>query len=268
MFSVFGFSQEELKKENDSVSKNKLAVVIDFANRYIWRGQSWGGNYAVVQPTIEYKISKKITVGTWATHNFQNKYFYPDQERFYKGYQEIDFYVNYEINNCLSLKVWDYYWPSVEKVEGVDNGFFNYKKNGSKTVDFNANFDFEKVWKPVTFTISTLLAGNDYRYDTNGNTKQNFTTYIEAGYTFEAFKKIEMNSVLGMVINNQAGYYTAGNYEKPSLINFSLKATKEIISYKKYVVPVFVNYVHNASSKNTATFGKNFLLFGMSLKYN
>lgn len=268
MFSVISFSQEELKIENDSISEKKISIVVDVVNRYIWRGQSWGGNYAVIQPNIEYKISNKCTFGTWATHNFKNKYFYPDNETYYKGYQEIDFYLDFKVNKYLSLKIWDYYWPSVEKVEGIDNSYFNYSKNGTKTVDFNVNFDFEEVWKPITFTISTLLAGNDFRYDDFGNAKQNFTTYVEAGHTFETFKKIEVNSTIGFVLNNQAGYYTAGSYENPSLINLSLKATKEIYSHKKYAIPVFVNYVHNASSKNTETFGKNFLLFGMSLKYN
>lgn len=254
--------------ENDSISPKKLSVSVDFVSRYIWRGQSWGGNYAVVQPTVEYKISNKFTLGTWATHNFQKKYFYPDEETFYKGYQEIDFYATYEINDLLSLKIWDYYWPSVQKVEGIDNSYFNYGKNGSKTVDFNVNFDFEKMGQPLTLSISTLLAGNDFRYDTEGKAKQNFTTYLEAGHTFELYKKIEINSVLGLVINNQAGYYTAGNYDRPSLVNVSLKATKELVLSHDYVIPFFVNYVHNASSKNTANFGKNFLLFGMSLKYN
>lgn len=217
---------------------------------------------------MEYKISNVFTVGTWATHNFQKKYFYPDGETFYKGYQEIDFYVNYSVNEYLSLKIWDYYWPAVEKVEGVENNYFNYSKNGSKTVDFNVNFDFEEVGQPITFTISTLVAGNDFRYDSNGNAKQNFTTYLEAGHTFELFKTVEMNSLLGLVLNNQAGYYTAGSYERPSLVNVSIKASKAIYSNGKYAIPVFLNYVHNAASKNTETFGKNFLLFGMSLKYN
>jgi hypothetical protein len=237
-------------------------------NRYIWRGQSWGGNYLVVQPTVEYKVSKKITLGTWATHNFKKEYYYPDNETYYKGYQEVDLYVNYEITNYLSLKLWDYYWPSVQKIEGVNNSYFNYGKNSSKTIDFNVNFDFEKIGQPITVTSSTFLAGSDFKYDDLGNAKQNYTTYLEVGYTFATYKKIEVNSVVGAVINNQAGYYTAGDYDHPSFINFSLKATKEIFTHKKYSIPVFINYVHNAASKNTETFGKNFLLFGTALKYN
>lgn len=268
MFSVFNFSQVELKTEKDSLSENNLSIVVDVVNRYIWRGQSWGGNYTAIQPTIEYKISKKITFGTWATYNFKKEYFYPDGSTYYKGYQEIDLYLNYKITDILSLKIWDYYWPSVQKISGVNNSYFNYSNNSSKTIDFNVIFDFEKIGKPITFTVSTFLAGSDYRINTEGKYKQNYTTYLEVGHTSTFLKKIKLNSVVGLVINNQAGYYSAGNYKKPSFVNLSLKATKDIFSHRNYVIPIFLNYVHNASSSNTETFGRNFFLFGMSLKYN
>ena len=53
-----------------------------------------------------------------------------------------------------------------------------------------------------------LVAGNDYCYDSNGeNAKQNFTIYLELGYTFTFFEKssmkvlqgIELDSVIGVV---------------------------------------------------------------------
>lgn len=266
--SNLSFLQAQNTIENDSLSNDKISVLIEVVNRYIWRGQSWGGDYVVVQPTLEYQLSKKITIGTWATHNFKKDYFYPNSNEFYKGYQEVDLYFNYEVNDFLSVKVWDYYWPSVEKVSGVSNDFFNYGKTGSKTVDLNLIFDLEKVWIPFTFTISTLVAGNDFRYDTNAKAKQNFTTYLEAGYIFETFSDVEINPVVGLVLNNEAGYYTYADYDKPSFVNLSVKATKEIYSHQKLSIPVYVNYVHNAASQNTEIFGKNYLLFGIAVKYN
>ena len=53
--------------------------------------------------------------------NFKHDYFYPDEVTVGKGYLEIDFYATYQINNFLQFQVWDYYWPSVKKVEGIDN---------------------------------------------------------------------------------------------------------------------------------------------------
>jgi hypothetical protein len=40
-------------------------------------------------------------------------------------------------------------------------------------------FDFSEYDFPLNATLSTLVAGNDFRYDQNGeNPKQNLTTYF------------------------------------------------------------------------------------------
>ena len=125
------------------------------------RGQCWGGNYVAVQPSIEYAATSKLTLGFWATTNFKSDYFYPDGVSAYKGYQEIDFYLYYQLTDFLQFQLWDYYWPSVSKVEGVDNSYFNYGTNGSKTVDAILYFDFSEGYQyPFNATISTLVQGN------------------------------------------------------------------------------------------------------------
>lgn len=279
VISTSMLSQEnESKSDTLSVEKEKkLSLNIDIVSRYLWRGQCWGGDYVAVQPTIEYEVSPKITFGFWATTNFQNDYFYSDGVTSGKGYQEIDFYVTYQLNDFLQFQVWDYYWPSVEKVEGVKNGFFNYGKDGVKTVDAMLYFDFSEGYKyPFNATISTLVAGNDFRYDSNGeNAKQNFTTYLELGYTFTLFEKssmkalqgIELDPVIGAVLNNKAEYYSYADYDKVSFCNLGIKATKEIDLGKGITMPLSLNYVHNGAKHNTETFGKNFIIAGISFSY-
>lgn len=260
---------------NDSIKKSKLNFTCEVISRYIWRGQSWGGDYVVVQPTLKYNCTSKFLIGTWATTNFKSDYFYPDGSS-YKGYYELDFFIAYKVNKYLTLQVWDYYWPSVSRVEGIDNSYFNYGPNGVKTVDLNLLFDFSEVWRPFTLTISSLLAGNDFRYDSNDeNPKQNFTTYAEIGYSFKnIFKKeksyynnIDIVTNLGAVLNNQAQYYTAGDYNKLSIVNMSLKAVKTFSLNDKWTLPIYLNYVHNAANENTEVFGRNFLLLGGSINY-
>ena len=272
------FSQEnEPKKDTLSVEKEKkLSLKLDIVSRYLWRGQCWGGDYLAVQPTIEYKVTSKVTLGFWGTTNFKNEYSYADGT-IYKGYQETDFYATYQLNDFLQFQVWDYYWPSVEKVEGVDNNFFNYGKDGVKTVDAIWFFDFSEGYKyPFNATISTLIAGNDFRYDSNGeNAKQNFTTYLELGYTFTLFEKsskkglkgIELDPVIGAVLNNKAGYYSYADYDKVSFCNLGIKAIKEIDLGKGITMPLSLNFVHNGATQNTETFGKNFLVAGISFNY-
>lgn len=273
------FSQEtSMEAEKQSIEKErKLSLTIDVVSRYLWRGQCWGGNYIAVQPTIEYAVTPKLTLGFWATTNFKSDYFYSDGVTSYKGYQEIDFFATYQLTNFLQIQVWDYYWPSVEKVQGVDNGFFIYGKDGVKTVDAMLYFDFSEGYKyPFNATISTLIAGNDFRYDSNDeNPKQNFTTYLEVGYTFTFFQKssikvlhgIELNPVIGAVLNNKAHYYNYADYDKVSFCNLGIKASKKIDLGKGVTVPLSLNYVHNAAKQNTETFGKNFLVAGISFSY-
>lgn len=270
---------QEKPVETDTLSvekEKKLSLNFDIVSRYLWRGQCWGGDYIAVQPTIEYEVTPKLTLGFWATTTFQNDYFYSDGTPG-KGYQEIDFYATYQLNGFLQFQLWDYYWPSVEKVEGVDNGFFNYGKDGVKTVDAMLYFDFSEGYKyPFNATISTLVAGNDFRYDSNDeNPKQNFTTYLELGYTFTLFEKsklkalqgIELDPIIGAVLNNKAGYYSYADYDKVSFCNIGIKATKEVELGKGITMPLSLNYVHNGATQNTETFGKNFLVAGISFSY-
>lgn len=278
-FSNVIFSQDtQPKTDTISVEKEKkLTLKVDFVSRYLWRGQCWGGDYFAIQPTIEYAITPKLTFGFWGTTNFKEDYFFPDGVSFYKGYQEIDFYISYQINDFLNFQIWDYYWPSVSTVDGVNNGYFYYGKDGVKTVDAILYFDFSEGYKyPFNATISTLVAGNDYRYDSNGdNPKQNFTTYVELGYTFSFFDKsslkvlrnIELSQIVGAVLNNKAAYYNYADYDQISFCNIGIKIDKEIDLGKGIAMPFSLNYIHNAATKNTELFGKNFLVATISLKY-
>ncbi len=280
LFFVFCVTGSLFSQETDTLSvekEKKLELNLDIVNRYIWRGQCWGGDYIAVQPTIEYAATSKLSLGFWGTTNFKSDYFYPDGVTAYKGYQEIDFYATYQISDFIQFQLWDYYWPSVSEVEGVNNNFLNYGNDGVKTVDAMLYFDFSEGYQyPFNATISTLVAGNDFRYDSNDeNPKQNYTTYVELGYTLTLFGKssvrvlqnIELDPVIGAVLNNKAAYYSYADYDKVSFCNIGIKATKEFDLGKGIAMPLSLNYVHNAATKNTESFGKNFLIAALSFSY-
>jgi hypothetical protein len=275
VISTSALSQEIVKKEDSIIKKDtpnlakehKLTFTVDLVNRYIWRGQSWGGNYSVIQPTIEYSPSENWTFGIWGTTNFKKDYFYPDNETSYKGYHEIDLYLSKKITKYLRLELWDYYWPSVSKVDDVSNQLFNFSSNSVNTIATDFKFDFNNFKIPLEATLSTFIAGNDFKYDENGeNPKQNFTTYLELVYKYEIFNTIELKPCIGAVINNQAQYYTAGDYNKTSFVNISLKALKKIKLKNSFEMPISLNFTHNAATKNTEIFGRNFILVGLSIK--
>ncbi|OCB72977.1 hypothetical protein SAMN05192550_0710 [Flavobacterium glycines] len=274
--SVFGFSQEKKLKEDTIVEEKKLSITIDLVSRYLWRGQCWGGNYAAVQPSAEYAVTPKLAIGTWATTNFKKDYYYPDNENYYKGYREIDWYLSYQINDFLQFQLWDYYWPSVSKVEGVSNKFLDYGPTSSQTVDAILYFDFSEGYQyPFNATISTFVGGNDYRYNSIQQPKRNYTTYLELGYTLKLFEKsnckfiqnLELMPSAGVVLNNKAAYYNFADYDKPSFVNLGVKATKEFDLGDDVVMPLSLNYVHNGATNNTGFFGKDFLVAGISFTY-
>lgn len=283
IFLVLMFSTLMRPQDNSMVvdtakveKEHKLELKVDLVSRYLWRGQCWGGDYVAVQPSIEYAITPQLTLGCWATTNFKRDYFYPDGATAYKGYQEIDFYATYQITNFLQFQLWDYYWPSVSTVEGVNNQFLNYSSDGVKTVDATLYFDFSEGYKyPFNATISTLVAGNDFRYDSADNPIQNYTTYLEIGYSIypfdqlnsPVFKNIEIAPSVGAVLNNQAAYYTYADYNKVSFVNVGFKATKEINWNNGFSMPLFINFIHNGATRNTETFGKNFFVVGVSFTY-
>lgn len=256
--------------------EKKWTVTVDALSRYIWRGQAYGGNFPTIQPSVNYAISERWNAGLWATTNFQKDYYHADGIS-PKGYQEIDFGVSYKVNDFLTVEAWDYYWPTFEKFEDVDQGYFNYGPDGVKTVDLSVVFDFSEYRYPFNATISTFVAGNDYKYDENGeNPKQNYTTYVEAGYTFEnvlgalskkTLQGISISPLVGAVLNNRSEYYSSADYDKVSFINLSASAAREFNLGKGFSMPVGIVYTHNAASQNTEIDGRDFVVAAISISY-
>ncbi|MGL5112105.1 MAG: hypothetical protein ACRC6O_05645 [Flavobacterium sp.] len=239
---------------------------LDLASRYIWRGQSWGGDYPVTQLYGAYNITDRLSVGFWGTHNYKKEYF--DAEGTTKGYREIDLIVNYTVSDFLTISAQQYYWPSTDRQEGVSNKLFDWGNTSSNTLDLMLMFDFSEHDLPLWFTTSTFLAGNDYRYkdefDSKG--KQNFTTYMEVGYNYEAPFGINLAPVVGVVLNNKAQYYNAGDYDKPSFVNLGCKVTKEIKLSESVVMPIWLNYTYNATDarENLGFLNHQFLVAGVT----
>jgi len=262
---------------DSSESTKRWDIAVDLTSRYIWRGQSWGGNYQVAQPSFNYAVSNKLSVGIWATTNFQQDYYENDGVT-QKGYHEFDLGLTYKLNNFLTLQIWDYYWPALQRMDGVDTDYFNYGPNGVKTIDASAVFDFSDGYQfAFDGIISTIIGGNDYRYIADGTDySRNYTTYVELGYQFpdifalfpaKCLQNIDAHPAIGAVLNNEAEYYTYGNYDRPSFVNLALNLTREFQIGESITLPITITYTHNAATANTEIYGKNFLIAGISFWY-
>ncbi|TVZ28061.1 uncharacterized protein Gcw-chp [Gillisia sp. Hel_I_86] len=263
------------QKQESAIDTNKVerqssfSAQIDILNQYIWRGQSYGGKYVAVQPGVTYTITENLSIGAWATTNFQGPYYETD-ELTPRAYQEFDLGISYALNNFISIEFWDYYYPSIEKFEGENTNFFNFRDDAVQTIDAILVLDFSEIWLPLEASISTFVAGNDYRYNANEeNPKQNFTTYVELNYYFEdVLAEIEVNPFAGAVLNNKAEYYEYADFDKVSFINLGVALAREFNLNNDFNVPLNLKYIYNAASENTEIFGRNFVVAGISLVYN
>jgi len=263
------------------------SVGVDLVSRNLWRGQMWGDHSLAIQPYGSYQITDKLSVGFWATRNFKKAANYLDGTS-YDGYQELDLIINYAVTDYLTLSLQNYYWPTVEKVEGVDNSPFNFGNDGVSTIDFMLMFNFTEKGFPLWFTWSTFLSGNDFRYDEtvysetdfdeegeplilSEDTKgtRNFTSYAEVGYNFDLPYKFTVSPVVGAVINNKASYYTYADYDKLSFVNLGVKVTRPFELENGIAITPWVNYTHNATkmTSNLVPHGANLVTFGLSLGY-
>ena len=267
--SSLTFAQEAVKNTtaaDDESVKGTWDVNLDLASRYIWRGQSWGGNYPVAQLYGAYNLSNKWSLGLWTTHNFKKEYY--DENGTTKGYQELDFILNYAVNDFLTISLQDYYWPSTDRQEGVSNNFFNYGNDSSQTIDLMFMFNFTERGLPLWFTSSTFIAGNDFKYkdefDEKG--KQNYTTYMELGYDINAPFGVSLAPFFGLVLNNKAEYYNYADYDKPSFVNLGCKVSKEFKLSESVVMSVWLNYTYNAADamENLQPLGQQFLVAGVT----
>ena len=267
--SSLTFAQEAVKNTtaaDDESVKGTWDVNLDLASRYIWRGQSWGGNYPVAQLYGAYNLSNKWSLGLWTTHNFKKEYY--DENGTTKGYQELDFILNYAVNDFLTISLQDYYWPSTDRQEGVSNNFFNYGNDSSQTIDLMFMFNFTERGLPLWFTSSTFIAGNDFKYKDKFDEKgeQNYTTYMELGYDIKAPFGVSLAPFFGLVLNNKAEYYSYADYDKPSFVNLGCKVSKEFKLSESVVMPVWLNYTYNAADamENLQPLGHQFLVAGVT----
>ncbi|WP_181248442.1 TorF family putative porin [Flavobacterium magnum] len=270
------FAQNTEGAERRENTDRKWEAAIDFQSRYIWRGQAYGGSTTAVQPSFAYNLIGELTVGIWATQNFRCKDYHTDGTS--DGYREFDFGLDYQFADFLSFGLWQYYWPALQQDLEADTRFFNYSTNSVTTVDAGLTFDFSEDYRlAFQAALNTFIAGNDFRYDSAGdNPVQNFTTYAEIGYVFKdvfdristkTFRSINITPVVGAVLNNQAAYYAAGDYNKISFINLAVAASREFDLGFGVSMPVTINYTHNGAAANTSLEGRDFLTATVSIKY-
>ncbi len=238
--STIAFAQETVKDSTTvEESEPKLTASIDVVYPYLWRGVRYYGDKVAFQATVDYAITDKLSVGIWGTSNFSNAA---------DAYNEFDWSITYQINPIMSVMLSDYYWPATKNnMDWEKSSYFDYSEGSAQTLDLSLMFDFSEKGVPVDFLWSTLVGGNDYKYDDNGNRSRAYSSYAEVGYT-HSFENagIDVRPFVGAAVINGGYYGVDANGEAGfTFTNVGLTVSKDFKITEKFSLPVFIGYTNN-----------------------
>lgn len=247
---------EEIKAESGTDGP-ALNFGADMMSRYIWRGYDFG-NSPAIQPNICFSW-KGLNVGVWGSYAFSmhtvqvNDSISEDAG----NYSEIDLYISYTFK-WFTLLVVDYF-----EVNGLNandgNRYFNYN-NATTGHTFEGTLSFDGLETfPLQLTANLLFYGDDKNKDSTGvygnGTKNNFSAYFEASYTFDISKTgITLKPFIGGTPYGSSWYGSSAG-----IINVGLTARKTIEITKTYGLPLQVSLITNPQAQSA------FIVFGISL---
>ncbi len=110
------------------------------------------------------------------------------------------------------------------------------RKTTEHLLDVVVDYQFEN--NPFRLMASTIFYGNDR--DEDGN--QNYSTYFEVGYGLP-YQSILTDFFIG--VNPIGTFY----YDKFSVVNLGVKATKDVKISEKYHIPITVNLSGNPAKE-------------------
>ena len=248
----------------------KINVTADVMSRYIWRGADYG-NAPSIQPTLSY-TNGGFEIGIWNSFSTTG------------SYAENDPYIKYTFKN-VSIALTDYFIPclanttSHELCPFISNNFFDYKDNNTFKMDSVTNMFSGKTtchtleasvqYKgpdkfPFSILVATYIYGNDKKikdtvfYDaakskiTQVDLKNQFSTYIELGYTFKCHGN-NFDTFLGFT--PFAGAYGNGM----GVVNIGLTGYRTIKVTNDFSLPLKASVITNPQAS------KIFFVFGFTL---
>jgi hypothetical protein len=181
IFKIASYGQDAESKG----FKPEVKVTTDIVSSYIWRG-TVGSMNPNIQPTLA-AIAGGFELGVWGSTDLK------------ASYKELDPYLAYT-KGSFKVMVTDYDWTF------ANASYFDYKKSSTDHI-IEASLCFLGTDKlPLSIAVNTMIYGADKKWDKTlaaFSSDQNYSTYIELGYTFE-----KCNVFLGMTPSN--GYYGAG----------------------------------------------------------
>jgi hypothetical protein len=218
-----------------SVKAQEVSVGADVVSSYVWRGAYQ--TTTAIQPSLGFSTNG-FSLTAWGSSPISN-----EAALFAPYGKEFDLTASYEIAG-LSLAVTDYWWAG----EGALEYFMYSTHRTSHIYELTLGYTLPVEKFPLSLSWNTWFAGSDYN---NEDGKRLYSSYFELAYPFKV-KDISLDAALGLT--PWEGAYAS----KLSVINLSLKATKEIKITDSFTLPVFGQVITNPRSEDI------FFVFGLS----
>ena len=213
-------THDKIPVATDSLS---IHLSANLQSRHLWRGSvtcsAWN-----IQPTAT--VSKRnFLVGFWGAYTVNN------------SYSEVNLYGSYTIGR-FSVAVLDYFCP--DETLKFNRLFDTNQKTTQHTVDATLTYNGTKKF-PLSLMVSTLVWGDDI----NATTEKNYySTYIEAGYTWERTQTQKFEFFAG--ITPVEGYYA----NSLNLVNMGFSASQTINVSSTFKLPIFGKIIANPHTQN------------------
>jgi hypothetical protein len=220
-------------------------VTADLVNQYVWRGSLGTASPTPnFQPTLAF-IKGNFEIGVWGTTDFAGTY------------KELDPYVSFTAGH-LKLAFTDYNW----NFDQAD--YFNYT-NSETGHRFEGTLGYTGPESlPLSVTWNTIFYGLDKKLD--DSTKQDYSTYIELGYTKGAASFFLGFTPWESYYNNYGAtvFDSTASKKTFSIVNIGASVIKELKISETYSLPIKATLVINPSATYTR---KDFihLVFGITL---
>ena len=219
-------------------AQTEFSLGADFVSSYMWRGVATAG--ASIQPALDLTAGG-FSIGAWGSVEVAGS-----------GYKEVDLAIGYSIGG-FSIGLTDYWWDG----EGTFN-YFQFKEDQcSHLLEVNLGYEFESG---LGFSWNTMIAGTGDKFLDDTKTKRAYSTYVEAGYSFDV-KDVGLTAALGFspwksdVLYTGAYPYATDGF---AVTNISLTASKSISITDSFSLPVFGQLAFNPATEDV------FLIFGIS----
>jgi hypothetical protein len=233
IFSLTVYFSCNISVDAQNKDTSKINISSDFVSRYVWRGMDYGKSPSL-QPTLSY-IKGGFEIGAWGAFSTKG------------NYNEIDPYAKYTLKN-FTLTFTDYF---VKTGNPNKTYYFNYDQFTTDHT-FEGSLQYKGPDKfPVSILVATYFYGNDQKtkvdtsntYNIVTTVSQNYSTYIELGYTVKCKHK-SFDLFLGMT--PMSGAY--GN--SFGIVNAGITAYRSIEITNKFSLPIKASVIANPQAEN------------------